>query len=82
MNKLTRAQATSDFARGLLDGAWIERIPMHDTWCVVIRGKLAGESTAVLVDAHAKEMREFKTVDAAFRVIEGIGFKGQRLAIL
>jgi hypothetical protein len=81
MKTWTVADAKRDFARGLLSSAWIERNPMASTWCVWIKGQLAQDGQGVLIDAHNKEARDFKTIDAAVRAIEGIGFEVNRLVV-
>lgn len=82
MKTWTVAAAKSDFTRGLLATAWIERNPMASTWCVWLKSIVATEREGQLIDAHKGSPREFKTVDAAVNAIEGIGFRVHQLAVM
>lgn len=69
----TMAQAKRDFAAGYLQGFELANLgPMLKAWVVRLDGN-AG--TGELVDARSKEPREFKTLDAAVRAAEEVGFR-------
>lgn len=81
MKTWTVADAKSDFARGLLASARIERGVMVSSWAIWIKGKLAEDGEGLLVGAHDKDVRDFKTLDAAVRVLESIGFQVGELLV-
>lgn len=69
----TLAQAKRDFSIGYLKRYRIERRPMsNDEWCIYLG---EGNGAGWLVDARTKEPRAFKTLDAAVRTLEDIGFQ-------
>ena len=76
---ITMAQAKRDVKNGWIVGADIVRPPMWaDTWIIQLRwSKL--QHPAKLVDARTKQIREFKTLDAAFRALEQMGLRPEAL---
>jgi len=75
------AQAKRDFVNGLITGADILQAPMSTVWCIRFRTKVpAGE--AWLIDAWRCELREFKTLDAAFAALSEVGIKPEGLGTL
>lgn len=74
MERITAALAKRDFQNGHLVSFWISRVPLDAGWHVIVAFRHPG-TEAFLVDAHGKEPRIFRTLDAAVREIERIGFK-------
>lgn len=72
----TSAQAKRDFAIGYLTDFSITRACLAEGWSLLLRG---GMARGHLVDAHDKQPRVFKTLDAAVRELERIGFKVEGL---
>jgi hypothetical protein len=69
----TMANAKRDFAAGYLSGFELASLrPLVSVWIVRLQGPAGA---GALVDARSKEAREFKTLDAAVRAIEEIGFQ-------
>lgn len=68
----TLAQAKRDFSIGYLTEFSVSRSPMVEGWHVRLKG---GTAQGFLVDAHDKEPRTFKTLDAAVRTLETMGFQ-------
>lgn len=84
MAEITMAQAKRDFENGLIIGAEIVQPGMSaGVWCVAVRmAKGCVHSGLVwLVDARTHEVREFRTLDAAFSALEQIGFKSEVLKV-
>lgn len=77
MSDYTMAQAKRDFERGYITGAaLVAPLPLEGGWWVIIEssgGFQPGGSP--LVDAKTKQVRYFKTADAAISAIHQIGFK-------
>lgn len=79
MTKWTMAQAKRDFEIGYLSGVRFWRsIADGEPWTVGLEG---GSARGHLVDARSKQVREFKTLDAAIRAAEEIGFEVKALTI-
>ncbi len=79
MNTWTMAQAKRDFQIGYLEGFCFWRaLTEGEPWTVGLRG---GTATGYLVDARTKQIREFKTLDAAVRSVEEIGFECKALQL-
>lgn len=76
MNR-TMAIAKHDFKIGYLTTFELVR-PFLDNahWCISLG---QGMSQGMLVDARTKEVRQFKTLDAAVNALEEIGFEVNRL---
>jgi hypothetical protein len=72
--QITAAKAKSDFSRGLLTKFLITAVPMGRGWYVSFKDKPSGEFV-VLIDAHKKDLRVFKTLDAAVSTLLSIGFE-------
>lgn len=67
----TAALAKRDFQLGHLVGFVLVRAALAEGWNVLLR---SGSTVGPLVDAHDKQPRTFKTLDAAVRELERIGF--------
>lgn len=77
MHTWTMAQAKRDFEIGYLSGFTFWRsVAEGQPWTVGLRG---GTASGHLVDARTKTTREFKTLDAAVRAVEEIGFECKAL---
>lgn len=71
----TLAAAKTDFQRGLLTGWEIQSVPMEGKlYLVRLKSRLGVDGDGELVDAHNKEVRRFKTLDAAVAAVCSIGF--------
>lgn len=76
---LTMAQAKRDFENGLFRAFIIDR--SMSGWCVILQGTgKIGEGW--LIDARRKEVRVFKTLDAAVAALGEIGFEVGRLGFV
>lgn len=78
MSTITTAGAKSDFSRGLLTRFFINAAPMEKGWFITFFDKPSGQIVR-LIDAHKKETRIFKTLDAAMCTIDLIGFETVQL---
>lgn len=73
MSDYTMAQAKRDFERGYITGAvLVAPLPLDGGWWVMIEAVGGG---GPLVDAKTKQVRYFKTSDAAISAVHQIGFK-------
>ena len=80
MSDYTMAQAKRDFERGFLKGVEVRHWEIAGgVWTVMLESM--GGSIGFLVDARTKRTREFKTVDAAVRAIQSMGFKIKTLVV-
>ena len=68
----TLAQTKRDFEIGYLSAYRLERAPMSEGWQIYLG---SGNAAGWLVDARSKQPRIFKTLDAAIKTLEEIGFK-------
>ena len=68
------AEAKRDFSRALLRDFEIERTPMADTWEIKFMDRVTGH-WGYLLAAYPREVRRFKSIDAAVSAAEQIGFK-------
>lgn len=74
----TMAQAKRDFPLGIVKGWRIDAIPMQPgCWGVVLLG--FAHTDGPLVDVRSKEVRCFKTLDAAVGALVEIGFRVESL---
>lgn len=78
MKDCTMAQAKLDFERGLVSGFEIERNVMGPGWRLIVEFKQLNYN-GYLLDAHRKQPRVFKTLDAVISAAEQIGFQVVRL---
>jgi len=80
MTDWTMAQAKRDFSIGYLTGYGFERFTLGgvSSWYVRLSG---GSARGSLVDARSKQVREFRSLDAAVRAVEEIGFKVESLTV-
>lgn len=69
----TLAFSKSAYEHGIVDDAVIVRAPMEDGWNVLLV-TVDASSKHLLCDAHDKRPRLFKTLDAAVRAVETVGF--------
>lgn len=70
----TIAEAKRDFARGLLSAFEITADPMQPgQWFLVLKAPKLGEE-GVLLAAYPRQVRVFKTADAAVHAAQQIGF--------
>lgn len=70
--------AKKDLQAGYLTGYQIDRVSMEYGWTITLRAWGTTKSRAAtgwLVDARTKKSRVFKTLDAAVKALEQIGFK-------
>lgn len=74
----TAAQAKRDLSLGRLSEFWIQRATMADSWNVVLQG---GSHQGLLIDAHHKQPRCFKTLDAAVNALALIGLQVQSMRV-
>ncbi|HID7945550.1 TPA: hypothetical protein ACXIEZ_006604 [Pseudomonas aeruginosa] len=81
MKQLTFADAKKDFERGLIASAWLERQPLSDDWVLFFRSQLRTDATMVFVATREREVRLFKSLDAALNILRQIGFKADRLDV-
>lgn len=75
----TMADAKKDFERGLLWGFTILPAHMEPGWTVRLDCTLSSNPVDFLVDAHKKQVRIFKTLDAAVSALHQIGFEVKQL---
>lgn len=73
MANWTLAFSKSAFEHGIIDAAFIVRAAMEDGWNVLLV-TVDNTSQHLLCDAHDKRPRLFKTLDAAVRAAESVGF--------
>lgn len=73
MANWTVAFSKSAYEHGIIDDAFIVRAPMEDGWNVLLV-TVDKTSRHLLCDAHDKRPRLFKTLDAAVRTVESVGF--------
>ena len=74
MANWTMAVAKRDYERDLIKSIRIvSGEPATSTWAVEITSKVSIDGTGWLIDAKAKEIRQFKTIDAAVEAIRQIG---------
>lgn len=81
MKKVTFSEAKKDFERGLIATSWLERQPLSDDWVLFFASKLRTDSTLVLVATREREVRQFRSLDAALNMLRQIGFQAYRLDI-
>lgn len=77
----TMQQAKQDFRRGLFRSCHVERLPLDGGWTVVLVSTLPLDSSGGLLDARKGERRLFRSLDAAVRTLEQVGFKCDRLEV-
>jgi len=75
----TMAQAKRDFEIGYLTGFCFYRsVAAGEPWTIGLSG---GSARGHLVDARTKSVREFKSLDAAVRAVEEVGFECKALMV-
>jgi hypothetical protein len=76
MSDYTMAQAKRDFQRGYITGAsLVAPLPSEGGWWVIVESSGGLEpGGSPLVDARTKQVRYFKTADAAINALHQIGF--------
>lgn len=74
----TLSQARRDFGIGFLTGFVLQVSEDRSSWRVALLG---GTARGYLVDARSKEVRSFKSLDAAVRAIQEIGFGVESLVV-
>lgn len=77
LNQFTMAEAKRDLSIGYMTKFSIQKAVMGDGWEVHL---IAGTNNGPLVDARSRTARQFKTLDAAIKAVEEIGFKVEYLS--
>lgn len=79
MTEWTMAQAKRDFSIGYLTAFCFWRSDIDSQgWTVGLSG---GSARGHLVDARSKQVRVFRSLDAAVRAVEEIGFECKALVV-
>lgn len=81
MANWTLAFSKSAYEVGIIDDAFLVRAAMEDGWNVLLV-TVDKSSQHLLCDAHDKRPRLFKTLDAAVRAVESVGFKVPSLKVV
>lgn len=81
MKQVTFAEAKKDFERGLIASAWLERQPLSDDWVLYFKSQLRNDATLIFVATREREVRLFKSLDAALNILRQIGFQADRLDV-
>jgi hypothetical protein len=81
VKQVTFAEAKKDFERGLIASAWLERQPLSDDWVLYFKSQLRNDATLIFVATREREVRLFKSLDAALNILRQIGFQADRLDV-